>query len=397
MVIPSIQGIPNVVIHVRHSASCPQKAKGEFYKACKCKKHLRWHHKNKLYRVSAKTRTWEGAERARRVVEAQLEQQLFPGHVAHAAVPGSVSVMPGSARVDTKEMIARFLKTKSAISQGAQSRYVRELQQMLDYLEARSGCQSFPDQITSDILNDYQATWTNDLATQAKTQQRMKGFLTYLYDERVLDRVPKLAPIKKKSRDDAQKLPLSDEQYAHLLQTIPTVFSGEKATRVRGLIQFMRYTGLAIQDACTVERDRLIQDADGDRNWRVVVKRQKTGVPVSNLIPLEVAEEILAVPNANPDFIFWNKKEGTATSAANLWGKYLREVLDAAGLQEFGPHNLRHTFSVGMLSDGVAIEDVSKMLGHSSVKTTETYYAAWVKKRQDNLDNAVKATWKKGA
>lgn len=56
-------------------------------------------------------------------------------------------------------------------------------------------------------------------------------------------------------------------------------------------------------------------------------------------------------------------------------------------------HQFRHTFSVEMLLAGVPIEDVARLLGHSSVRTTERYYASWVKARADKLEEAVKATW----
>ncbi len=41
---------------------------------------------------------------------------------------------------------------------------------------------------------------------------------------------------------------------------------------------------------------------------------------------------------------------------------------------------------------GVAVEEVSKLLGHESIKTTERRYSKWVKER---LDRFVSATWKK--
>jgi integrase/recombinase XerD len=41
----------------------------------------------------------------------------------------------------------------------------------------------------------------------------------------------------------------------------------------------------------------------------------------------------------------------------------------------------------------VPLEEVSKLLGHESIKTTERYYAKWVKARQDRLDSLVVGTW----
>jgi integrase/recombinase XerD len=50
---------------------------------------------------------------------------------------------------------------------------------------------------------------------------------------------------------------------------------------------------------------------------------------------------------------------------------------------------------VDLLEKGVPLEEVSKLLGHESIKTTERHYAKWVKGRQDRLDSLVVATWKK--
>jgi integrase len=50
-------------------------------------------------------------------------------------------------------------------------------------------------------------------------------------------------------------------------------------------------------------------------------------------------------------------------------------------------------FSVDLLSKSVPIDVVSKLLGHTSIKTTEKQYAPWVRSRQMKLEEAVRATW----
>ena len=53
-------------------------------------------------------------------------------------------------------------------------------------------------------------------------------------------------------------------------------------------------------------------------------------------------------------------------------------------------HRLRDTFAVDLLECGVTLEEVSKLLGHQSIQTTERHYAKWVKGRQDQLDALVR-------
>jgi integrase/recombinase XerD len=47
------------------------------------------------------------------------------------------------------------------------------------------------------------------------------------------------------------------------------------------------------------------------------------------------------------------------------------------------------TRPVDLLEKGVPLEEVSKLLGHESIRTTERSYAKWVKGRQDRLDSLV--------
>jgi len=54
---------------------------------------------------------------------------------------------------------------------------------------------------------------------------------------------------------------------------------------------------------------------------------------------------------------------------------YLKEIADICGIKKpFTYHTARHTFATTVtLSNGVPIETVSKMLGHTNIKTTQHY------------------------
>jgi integrase/recombinase XerD len=378
--------LPQVTIFVRHSEDCPQHKAGHFCKTCKCRKTLRWSYAGKQITQSAQTRSWAQAEIVKKGVEERFR-------AADPTKPLTVAIEPQSRNTITRA-VELFVKSKrsSVLEAGVLKKYERELGRFDEFMGKRS--RYFPHEITLEDLTEYRDGW-DDLypssTTRAKVQERLRGFLRYCYESQWIDRVPVMSPIKV---DEPPTMPLTDKQYAKLLEVIPGEFPAKKATRVRALIRLMRYSGLAIRDAVVLESDGL-QHEKKRGVYRVVTSRQKTGTHVSVPIPSDVAKEVLeaAKLNDNTGFIFWNTGTGTPQTAVTNWQHDLRQVFRAAGQADGHPHQLRDTFAVGLLEKGVPVEEVSKALGHESTKTTEKYYAKWVQARQDRLDTLVMGTW----
>jgi site-specific recombinase XerD len=95
-------------------------------------------------------------------------------------------------------------------------------------------------------------------------------------------------------------------------------------------------------------------------------------------------------------YFFWSG-HGKVQSATSNWGqRYIAPCFKAAGIESEGnmlSHRLRDTFAVDLLEKGVPMEEVSKLLGQTSIRTTEKHYAKWSKGRQDRLDTLVSGTW----
>lgn len=373
---------PEITIFVRHSEDCPHRDDGEDYRQCRCRKHLRWSYRGQQKRLSAKTRSWSEAEKQKSKLLRQFGQTNDP-------------VIESADRTTVEKAIELFLTRKRTenVSDGVLKKHTRELARLKQFLSSKS--KFFPDAITLPVLEEFRATWATDYPstwTRQAVQQRLKSFLRFCNDARWLSQIPRLSPIKV---DEPPTMPLSDKEFEKLLEKVPVCFpDSKKAQKVRALVQIMRYSGLAITDTVTLERGELQHDTR-KRLYRIVTARTKTGTHVSVPIPEDVAREALAVLNGNPRYFFWTGN-GKAQSGVTHWQHDLRKLFRAAfgKTTEFTPHSLRDTFAVGLLGKGVPIEEVSKLLGHSSVKTTEKHYAPWVTARQDRVDTLVAGTWK---
>jgi integrase len=148
----------------------------------------------------------------------------------------------------------------------------------------------------------------------------------------------------------------------------------------------MRYSGLRLNDAVTLERARLTGN-------RLFLYQQKTGLPVYVPLPSHVVELLRKLQNTNSRYFFWTGN-GLHYRASNCWHASLQRLFKWAKLDKRAhPHMLRDTFAVELLLAGVPIDQVSILLGHASVKTTERHYAPFVKARQEQLVSSVENSW----
>ena len=147
------------------------------------------------------------------------------------------------------------------------------------------------------------------------------------------------------------------------------------------LILLMRYAGLSIQDAVTCSRDHISDET-------LILRRAKTDELVIVHLPDPVIESLRSITLNGSPYFFWSG-ESKPVTATKFWRRRLNAVARKAGVANFHPHHLRHTFAVELLMKNVPIEDVSTLLGHSSISTTERHYAAWNKARLNRLIHIV--------
>ena len=138
----------------------------------------------------------------------------------------------------------------------------------------------------------------------------------------------------------------------------------------KDLFIFSCYTGLAYCDLMRLTPQNLSLGIDGD--YWIMTSRKKTNQPVR--VPLlPKARELVEKYKNHPRAL------ATGTMFPNLSNQkvnaYLKEIADFCLIDKnLTFHLARHTFATTItLTNGVPIETVSKMLGHTSIRTTQIY------------------------
>ena len=159
-----------------------------------------------------------------------------------------------------------------------------------------------------------------------------------------------------------------DEEELEQLES--TKMGNERLERIRDCFVFSCYTGLSYVDVKELNRDNIVKGIDGN-HW-ISTKREKTDKPVK--VPLlPKAQEILEKYMQCPEME--NKESLLPISSNQKTNAYLKEIADSCDIDKnLTFHVARHTFATTvMLSNGVPIETVSKLLGHSKLSTTQIY------------------------
>ena len=151
---------------------------------------------------------------------------------------------------------------------------------------------------------------------------------------------------------------------------------------VRDIFIFCCYTGLAYSDVKKLSKDSIVIGIDGEK-W-IKTNRTKTGTR-SSIPLLPPALKILKKYENSPLSV--SKGVLLPVLSNQKSNAYLKEIADLCGIKKnLTTHLARHTFATTVtLSNGVGIESVSKMLGHTSIKTTQHYAKILDSKVSDDM------------
>lgn len=188
-------------------------------------------------------------------------------------------------------------------------------------------------------------------STVAKELKMFKRVLQFAVSERYIDVNPFQIKIK---TDKLEYHPLTPQEIEVLWNHKIT---NERIEKVRDLFIFQCYTGLSYCDMATLTKDDIV---DG------VIYKNRRKTDVKSIIPLlPVSKTILEKYDYQLPVIS-NQK----------YNQYLKALGDLCECRmTLHSHLARHTYATLLLNKGVDMVTVSKTMGHSNSKITESIYA----------------------
>ncbi len=163
-----------------------------------------------------------------------------------------------------------------------------------------------------------------------------------------------------------------------------TYFKSERLERIKDIFIFSCYTGLSYIDVKQLTVHQIVKGIDN--NYWIYTKREKTNETVKvPILPkaLDIVEKYKTISDGIGSELLLPLYSNQKTNS------YLKEIAKACGIRKnITFHVARHTFATTvLLSNGVPIETVSKLLGHTKLSTTQIYARVLEHKISEDIQN----------
>lgn len=350
----------------RHQKTCPHKQEGRKYRRCRCPIWIDGTVHGEEIRESLKTRNWDQA------AELARKRETEPLSGAQEQQPVGLTAAAASFLLDLN---------RRGLVQSTIRKYELLFRQMQTFATDKG--LRFLQEFDLVMLRDFCASWTQGNNTSLKKLERLRAFFRYAVESKWVADNP-ATKIKNPKVRATPTMPFRKEEVIEILAACDRYTDSYgrvrqwNGRRLRALVLLLRYSGLRIGDAVCISRDRIVGN-------KLFLYTAKTGTPVYIPLPEFVVTALDAVERSNEQYFFWS---GTSDegSTARHYSAYLAKLFKLAGVTGGHAHRFRDTFAVELLLAGVALENVSVLLGHSSIRITEKHYSPWVRARQEQLE-----------
>lgn len=182
------------------------------------------------------------------------------------------------------------------------------------------------------------------------------------------------------------------EEVSRILDDARKWDDGRNTLPIYPLILLAVATGMRIGELLNLDRERDIDQDKGTIDISKQVTREGRNMPLktdssSRIIHVNksILKEVLDIVPIGKTSALWNNSKGEPTRYLNATAR-VRDFLEQEELPDgFTFHMFRHYHATTLLSAGNDVKNVSKRLGHKSVKTTYDCYSHWIPEQDKSI------------
>lgn len=270
-------------------------------------------------------------------------------------------------------MIDKFLdyiSVEKRYSQNTLVSYKKDLEDLLLFISETEGTEDLK-KLDKKIIRNFIVSLSEKKIQKRSINRKLSSLRSfYLYLLKIGEiKVSPLETIPSLKFYAEKQIPISEEEMENLGEVLESE-SGNSLEKL--IIETLYQTGMRKSELCNI----LLEQVDFSKS-EIFVKgkgNKQRVVPISENLLKQMREYIaIRKPNGDSGIYFFVRENGKKLSEKFVYS-VVNSYLSLITLKKKkSPHILRHSFATHVLNNGAEISKVKKILGHSSLASTQVY------------------------
>lgn len=270
-------------------------------------------------------------------------------------------------------MIDKFLdyiSVEKRYSQNTMVSYKKDLEDLLLFISETEGTEDLK-KVDKKIIRNFIVSLSEKKIQKRSINRKLSSLRSfYLYLLKIGEiQVSPLETIPSLKFYAEKQIPISEEEMENLGEILESE-SGNSLEKL--IIETLYQTGMRKSELCNI----LLDQVDFSRS-EIFVKgkgNKQRVVPISENLLKQMREYmVIRKPNEDSGIYFFVRENGKKLSEKFVYSVVNRYLSLITLKKKKSPHILRHSFATHVLNNGAEISKVKKILGHSSLASTQVY------------------------